>query len=306
MWDEMTGLEVDRETAKGLTAAAISSWGQPSAKDLAAEAFKNGPPANGVAVFNPCSFPRRACFFVPPKITPKVGIPGPRSSATRRSIRRHRRRSRLGMELDVAGGETGFRPRTRQADRVRIETQEQIHRSRDRQGFRRTARDLGRPHRIQPARTADRSCDPAARWSARSRTITANGPAFGEITTEGDLLAPDGKEKWATFKQTFRLWIGRPVLEIDVHLEPQKPLEANVEDYFGLRWAWPDEKAIVSTTDGLVLHSHRGGAIESPILVDIRERNLLTTIVPMGLPFHRRSAPQDDGHGVDRRRRNRT
>jgi alpha-mannosidase len=82
------------------------------------------------------------------------------------------------------------------------------------------------------------------------------------------------------------------VLEIDVHLEPLRKLEPSVEDYFALRWAWPDEKSVVSTTDGLVLHSHRGGAIESPLLVDIRERNMLTTILPIGLPFHRRSAPR--------------
>jgi alpha-mannosidase len=79
---------------------------------------------------------------------------------------------------------------------------------------------------------------------------------------------------------------------MEIHLEPLRPLTANVEDYFALRWAWPDEKAIVSTTDGLVLHSHRGAVLESSLLVDVRERNLLTTIIPHGLPYHRRSAPR--------------
>jgi alpha-mannosidase len=269
----------------------VEDLAQEATTPLAAEAFKNGPKTNGVAIFNPCSFPRRACLFISQKMAPKV-------EAQVRAVQQHG--DQCAVIVDVPGwgwswmslaekpvsGPESAKPIASglklKNEFIEVEIDKASGGLRGiwdvRTGFSRLGQQIAHAS--------------GGKMVARSRTITANGPAFGEITSEGDLLAPNGKEKWATFKQTFRLWTGRPVLEIDVHLDPLKPLEANVEDYFGLRWAWPDEKAIVSATDGLVLHSHRGGAIESPLLVDIRERNLLTTILPLGLPFHRRSAPR--------------
>jgi alpha-mannosidase len=288
---DLERLESAVESMEPIAGGAIPSLSHEGTTALASEAFKNGPQADGVALFNPCSFPRRACVFVPQAMTPKVEAPV-------RAVQRHG--DRCAVVVDVPGWGWAWMARANGSpsspepvkpiaaglklrnEFIEVEVDKASGGLRGiwdvRTGFSRLGQQLAHAS--------------GGKMVARSRTITANGPAFGELATEGDLLSPTGREKWATFKQTFRLWTGRPVLELDVRLDPLRPLQSNDDDYFALRWAWPDEKSTVSTTDGLVLHSHRGAAIEAPMLVDVRERNLLTTILPMGLPFHRRSAPR--------------
>jgi len=287
-------LENAVESMEPIAVDAIPSWSHEAAIALAAEAFKKSQAGLGVAVFNPCSFPRRACLFVSPATTPKLEAPV-------RAVQPLA--DKCAVVVDVPGWGWAWMPRSvpggpasgpqpagktvaaglkLKNEFIEVEIDKASGGLRGlwdvRTGFSRLGQQLAHAT--------------GGKMVARSRTITANGPAVGEITTEGDLLSPDGKQKWATFRQSFRLWVGRPVLEIDVHLEPLRPLKSDPEDYFALRWAWPDEKAIVSTTDGLILQSHRGAALEAPLLVDIRERNLLTTLLTNGLPFHRRSAPR--------------
>jgi alpha-mannosidase len=245
----------------------------------------------GLALINPCSFARRVVFEYPSECTPKLESPV-------RAIQQGQRN--FHAVVDVPGWGWAWLPFAKERisgpepakpiaaglklknEFIEVEIDKASGGLRGlwdvRTGFSRLGQQI--------AHTT------GGKMVARGKPSVVTGPAFGEIRTEGELLSPNGKEKWATFKQTYRLWTGRPVLEMEIHLEPIRGLQANAEDYFALRWAWPDEKAIVSTSDGLVLHSHRGAALESPLLVDIRERNMLTTIIPHGLPYHRRSAPR--------------
>ena len=274
----------------------IQSWRKVAASALSEAAFKDSPSGDGFVMVNPCSFARRACVILPKGMTPKVESPV-------RAIQPVG--DRVAVVVDVpgwgwswlanAGGDSRLSPRESSIsgkpiasglklknEFIEVEIDKASGGLRGmwdvRTGFSRLGQQIVHAS--------------GGKMVARGKPTIVPGPAFGVIMTEGDLFSPNGKEKWATFTQTFGLWTGRPVLEMEFHLEPLRPLSANAGDYFALRWAWPDEKAIVATTDGLVLHSHRGAAIESPLLIDIRERNLLTTIIPHGLPFHRRSAPR--------------
>src|SRR5262249_22254722 len=72
---------------------------------------------------------------------------------------------------------------------------------------------------------------------------TSTGPAFGEIVSEGALL--DAQDQViATFRQRFRAWLGRPVLDLRIELFPVKPPEGYAwHAYYAARFAWRDERA---------------------------------------------------------------
>ena len=55
--------------------------------------------------------------------------------------------------------------------------------------------------------------NPGSKMVARDIAVTNAGTALGEITSTGDLL-DDHDRVLATFRQRFRAWLGRPVLEI--------------------------------------------------------------------------------------------
>jgi alpha-mannosidase len=122
--------------------------------------------------------------------------------------------------------------------------------------------------------------------------VTAGGPAFGEITTEGEIEGPDGRRR-AGFRQTFRLWRGRPLLEIDIVLLDIAELGTDADvDYLAVRWSWPDDKAIVRVPNGAGFQIHRGERWESATAIELRERHMHLAILPDGLPFHRRFDPR--------------
>ncbi|HVJ79772.1 MAG TPA: hypothetical protein VNC50_01780, partial [Planctomycetia bacterium] len=123
-------------------------------------------------------------------------------------------------------------------------------------------------------------------------TVTASGPAFGEIVTEGEIIGPDGRRR-AGFTQTFRLWRGRPLLEIEISLHDVAELGPDPDvDYLAVRWSWPDEKALVRTPAGAGFQIHRGERWEAPTAIELRERHMHLAILPDGLPFHRRFDPR--------------
>lgn len=129
-----------------------------------------------------------------------------------------------------------------------------------------------------------------SRALCQSVEVTASGPVRGEIVTQGEIRALEGNAPLARFRQRFRLWLHRPVLEIDLHLEPLVPFKPDPsDDYLAVRWAWPDEKTIVSPANGWHLEPCRAAEFEAPGLIRLRERNLLTDIVTGGVAFHKRS-----------------
>jgi alpha-mannosidase len=124
----------------------------------------------------------------------------------------------------------------------------------------------------------------------RKWSVTASGPAYGEIVSEGELVTGDGGRHLAAFCQRVRVWLGKPIVELHIRLEPRlEPTGDPLQSYFACRWAWPDEKAHVMPACGFVLQTSRVADMEAPELLELRERNLITDILPRGLPFHRRT-----------------
>ena len=63
---------------------------------------------------------------------------------------------------------------------------------------------------------------PGSTMRADEVSITACGPALGEVTATGELLDEHG-QRLAKFKQRFRAWLSRPLLELHIELHPDKP-----------------------------------------------------------------------------------
>jgi alpha-mannosidase len=64
-------------------------------------------------------------------------------------------------------------------------------------------------------------------------------------------------------------------------------------NYFGVRWAWKHETAAVSRSLHETAHSvGEEPRIEAPHFVEVADDNFRTTILPHGLPFHRRTGPR--------------
>jgi hypothetical protein len=129
---------------------------------------------------------------------------------------------------------------------------------------------------------------PGSSMQATALRTTSQGPALGEVVTEGHLL--DAQQRvLARFRQRFRAWLGRPLLELHIELEPQQPLSGSPwENYFAARFAWRDEQALLLrgvTGMGYVTTHLRP---QTPDYLEIRLDPFRTTLFPGGLPFHRR------------------
>ena len=53
----------------------------------------------------------------------------------------------------------------------------------------------------------------------RSVKVTMDGAALGEIVSEGVIL-DEQNQTLATFRQRFRAWLGRPMLDVRIEIEP--------------------------------------------------------------------------------------
>jgi hypothetical protein len=87
--------------------------------------------------------------------------------------------------------------------------------------------------------------NPGSKMIARNVAVTNSGSALGEIVSAGDLLN-DHDEVLATFRQRFRAWLGRPVLEIRIELDVKhEPTGYPWHAFFGARFGWRDERAVL-------------------------------------------------------------
>ena len=126
------------------------------------------------------------------------------------------------------------------------------------------------------------------RMQAQEIKVTSAGPALGEIIASGVLLG-EQQQVLANFRQRFRVWLGRPLLEMRIELQPlQPPAGYGWHAYYGARFAWRDERATlvrsVTSTGYVSMHPRP----QSPDLIDIRTPPFNTTIFTGGLPFHLR------------------
>jgi alpha-mannosidase len=122
--------------------------------------------------------------------------------------------------------------------------------------------------------------------------IRTEGPVL-EFATWGEIVDQLQPRTLARFRQVTRLFRGRPVLEIEVELsDVQMPDGDPWNNYFCLRFAWDDSTAAVTRCllDGA--HPFSGERFESTGGIEIASESERTTIIPHGLPFHRKTGPR--------------
>jgi hypothetical protein len=130
--------------------------------------------------------------------------------------------------------------------------------------------------------------NPGSTMQMTNMQVTSGGPALGEIVTEGTIVG-DQKQVLARYKQRYRAWLGRPMLDLRIEIQPEQPAAGYPwHAYFGCRFAWRDERgAILRGVNGMgYLTTHLRP--QSPEYVELRMARQGTVIFPGGMPFHQR------------------
>ena len=124
--------------------------------------------------------------------------------------------------------------------------------------------------------------------AADSLEVTCATATLGEMVVRGRLVDLRG-EKLAGFVQTYRVWRGSRVLQIEVELDPVAELQPDPwNSYYCCRFAWAEESAELFRTVNETRQSASGQRFEAPHYIEIAAEKHTTTILTGGLPFHRR------------------
>jgi hypothetical protein len=130
--------------------------------------------------------------------------------------------------------------------------------------------------------------NPGSAMRLKALSTTSTGPALGEIVSEGVLVGAQ-EEVLATYRQTLRAWIGRPVLEMRVEMSPARPVEGYPwHHYYAARFAWRDERSLLLRGSNGITTVTSHTQPETPDFLDVRSGPQSTVIFPRGLPFHQR------------------
>ena len=124
--------------------------------------------------------------------------------------------------------------------------------------------------------------------------VLSAGSTMAAIETVGRLLDPQNPSRsLADFKQTVRLWRGRPVIEVEFDITPAKPLDGEPwTNYYAARWAWKNEDAAMTKGVLQAAQPVSGERFEAPEYVEIADATQRVALLTHGLPFHRRTGPR--------------
>ena len=223
---------------------------ESTAQMLAARLLRGAPEAPGILVFNGCAFTRRIAFESR-AITGHLEIQG-----VVKAFSKEGDLSRCVVEVPALGycwiprkgGEAKPVPRARMrlADEKAVRNEFFEAEIDPQTGAIKAFRDVkSRQNRgaIQLVFL------PGSRMKADEVTVGSTGPALGELTVKGVLVDEKG-DTIARFTQRLRAWIGRPVLEVQVELEPlQLPTGYPWHSLYAARFSLP--LAISSLKRGL-------------------------------------------------------
>jgi alpha-mannosidase len=125
--------------------------------------------------------------------------------------------------------------------------------------------------------------------------VDYGGPALVQATASGRLVHPGQTTPLATFVNRYRLWTGRPVLEIRVTLGDLDPawLERAARSdpwshSIACRWAWPDANSMLRRT---VIWSPELTEVErpeTPDVLDISTRTQRSALLFGGISYHQK------------------
>jgi hypothetical protein len=130
--------------------------------------------------------------------------------------------------------------------------------------------------------------NPGSIMLANKVRVVSTGPALGQVVSEGSILG-DQEQVLATFRQTFRAWLGRPILDIRIEITPQQPPAGYPwHAYFGARFAWRDEKAMLLRSVNGIGYVTSHTRPETPDFLELRQTRQSTFLFSGGLPFLQR------------------
>ncbi len=132
-----------------------------------------------------------------------------------------------------------------------------------------------------------------AEMRVQSSEVLASGPALGEILTTGEIIDQKTGQRLAGFRQTCRVRRGRPLVELEIELDVARlPDPEPWHSYYAARFAWNDDSAALTRSVLLGAQEVPEERIESLHYLEIAAGDQRTTILPQGLPFHRKSGPR--------------
>jgi alpha-mannosidase len=137
------------------------------------------------------------------------------------------------------------------------------------------------------------------RMRCESFEVDYAGPALVQAFARGVVLDPRDDRRLASFHQRYRLWSGRPVLEVEIGIAD---LAANWVErasradpwahYLACRWAWPDPNSMLRRTCVLSPELTEAERPETPDAFDISTRRQRTALLFGGLAHHQRHGPR--------------
>jgi alpha-mannosidase len=137
----------------------------------------------------------------------------------------------------------------------------------------------------------------ASKMRATSLEVEYGGPALVQAVARGTLVDARDQRPLAAFRQRYRLWTGRPILELEVELQDldARLLEACAgagvdpwSHFIACRWAWPDPSSMLRRTCLLAPELTEAERPESPDAIDISTRRQRTALLFGGLAHHAR------------------
>jgi hypothetical protein len=146
-----------------------------------------------------------------------------------------------------------------------------------------------RDHRLRINRVGQQLLfNPGSKMRASEVKTTVAGPALGEITSSGTVLG-EKDQVLARYKQRFRAWWGRPVLELRIEITPEQPPAGYPwHAYFAARFAWGDDRVtLVRGVNGMGYITNHTRP-ETPDFLELRMGQHKTSLFLGGLPFHQR------------------
>jgi hypothetical protein len=287
---ELSELEDRSESRKDVDPEALAGAMSRAAEGLAGRLIAGGKENNpGILVLNPCSFTRRVVVEMAGGSGPLPGG-GPVKAAQLDG-------TTVRLVVEVPGLGFAWVPRTAEPGSTRPTARMRLA---DERGVRNEFFEAEidpatgglrvlRDQRTRVGRLGQQLVyNPGSTLRVKSVQVTSTGPALGEIVTEGELLDAHNTVL-AHFRQRFRAWLGRPVLDLRIEIEPVYPPQGYPwHAYYGARFAWRDERmALLRGVNGTAcLTSHTRP--ETPDFLELRQGRQNTVILPGGLPFHQR------------------
>jgi alpha-mannosidase len=290
MGRRLDSLEDAVESQLGESKNALVEIEDEAARMLGQRLLARAPDMNpGFLVLNPCSFGRRAVVELRGVSGPLV-LDGPlktsqREGETTWAVVEVPAWGFAWLPQEAPPGTPPASPRMRMTD-VNMVRNEFFEAEIDREtGGLRALRD----HRTRVNRIGQQLIfNPGSRMRAKEIRITSQGPALGEIVSEGELIDDHGSVL-ARFQQHFRAWLGRPVLDLKIDIRPERALSGYPwHAYYGARFAWREERAAlfrgVNGASFVTNHTRP----QTADYVELRLGRDTTTLFVEGLPFHQR------------------